>query len=285
MPYSKILDYTFGPERDDAFETEDEMAYFTECVTTDMGTDTDAERHRGDSDEEFKSVMMKTTGLAWKSEDSKMNGKSPKDTAKIYVMFKRPKIQGLRAAGSFREYLVNDIQPRIDPKEFVHTEIFFCRDNTAFVSAMNLGGVTFVTNKKFAPEEYNEIFELEMSVGKYDLAWSYAHEILAGKSYDIYYYYFFLCIVGCGMKCDIRDRAPRYTCVAAVATLLTIIGIGDNPTREYMRAAKNITVDDVHALMTQAYEGVIPISKRIRFIRRLDRPADEFILAPRAQNK
>lgn len=298
--YSRTLDYTFmvnNPEAHDTdadlwYNTEDEVALHTECLTTDLGSETDPERHQKrdrnfykqhggprPSDPTTLEVIevneIRAAGLSWEDANNR-NVRQKPPSHHIYVMFK--KVAGKNQTSSnCNEYLVNNIQPILVKNEYTHVELFFCNHNTVFVSAMNLNGVTFVDNKKYIPGEYTEIFDIELSSGKYGMALDYAQRVLAGREYDDWYYYCF-CFIACGMTCNWETRQETHTCASAVASVLTYVGIGDNDTRSMMLSNKNITPDEVHHLMKNATDGIIPISKRIVGITKRSSPADEFLL-------
>jgi hypothetical protein len=297
--YSRELDYTFMVNNPGAldgdgdlwYNTEDEIALHTENATTDIGSETDPERHTkrdrdfykhhgvpprgGISMEAIQANQIRAAGLSLADAENR-NVRNKPPAHHIYVLFKRVASKS-KTPANCNQYLVNNIQPLLVNNKFSHVEMFFCNHNTVFVSAMNLNGVTFIENKKYIPGEYTDIFDIEISAGKYGMALDYARKVLGGREYDDWFYYCFCCIA-CNMSCNWESRRETHTCSSAVAALLTYVGIGANDTRAMMLANKNITPDEVYHLMKSATDGLIPISKRIVGIEMINAPADEFLL-------
>lgn len=301
--YSRVLDYTFmannpaayDSDADMRYNTEDEVALHTENLSTDMDSETDAENHvarqrkEDEDDPVLARIRASHPGPSYEADEANYirRNKLPLNAVRdvrnkkpphhVYVMFKRVAGKGVGEATSLNEYLVNNVQPCIMRNQFTHVELYFREHMSSFVSAMNLDGVTFIKGKKFLPDEYTDVFEIVLSEGKYGMSWDYAEKIIAGKDYDTIFYYCY-CFIACGIPCDWKSRTETFTCAAAVAKLLPIIGIGSNEMRASMANNKNITPDQVYDIMYSVYSGDIPMSKRINSINLIHKLPDDMIL-------
>ncbi len=197
----------------------------------------------------------------------------------IYVMFMQPRRKGMRASASVRDYLVNDVLPYVVHCDYVHAELVFGGENpTTLISAMNTDGVTFVDQKKYSPDEYPVVFDIEMTAARHAEALQFAQRMLVGRKYDATYFYCYACIGIGGMQCNRESRATTYTCVSAVAAVLAKIGIGDAETQEYMRSDRNITADHLYDIMDRAYARELHINQQIERVIKLDGPPPELRL-------
>lgn len=254
-------------------DTDVDLIYFTEA-STDAGGDTDSEYARMTARPPPRSLPLGVNFVAQCMPHAK--------NAKIYVMFMQARRAGLRGALSCRDYLVNDVMPHVTRCEFVHAELVFGQHRTTVVSAMNTNGVTFVENKRYTPEDYPVVFEIEVSERKYAQTFEFVEKYMAGRGYDTTYFYLFCCIGMLGMTCNLERRADRFTCAAAVAAILSMVGIGDSAQRTELRTNKNITAEGLYNVMDAAYAGKLLISKTITCIRKLDGPPQEMQLPPRS---
>ncbi len=258
----------------DPDDTDADIMYFTEA-STDAGAETDSDYTRTRS-----SARKTAPPLQLHANFPRTAAQNPQNK-KIYVMFMLARRQGVRAAVSFRDYLVNDVLPAISRNNYVHVELVFAANgasHTSVLSAMNTNGTVFVDGKLYSPDEYPAVFEIEVSARKYDQTYQFAEEFMVGKRYDALYFYLFCCIGILGMDCGLASRTEKYTCAAAVATVLSLVGIGDDIVRERLRTDKNITAEDLMRIMDSAFEGKMMISKKIECIRKLDAPPHELTL-------
>lgn len=269
----------------DEGDTDVDIMYFSEACT-DTQLDTDSEHGASQRAHRSMSLPLRT--------NSHGHNARPPGNKRLCVMFMRARRQGMRAALSVRDYLVNDVLPFATNCEYVHAELVFSDENlvdshgqrvthTTLTSAMNLGGVTWVDNKLYLPDEYPVVFEIEVNAGKYDNVKRFAQTFLVAKQYDTTYFYCFCCIGLLGMHCRDAERVNRYTCTSLLAAMLAAIGIGDATGRDRLHNDKNITADQLFHIMTTAYEGLCPISANIDCIRLLEGPPERLRLVTKKQ--
>lgn len=204
---------------------------------------------------------------AWKEPPPIKHTPDIPKTKCIKVMFMQPPMDsGNRSrTQSCREYMAVDCQTYMLRQTFMHVELCFVESpydgkNASFSSAADTDGVTFVYNKKYDPEFYKEIWDIQVTQSRYDRAYMVARD-LVGKKYD---YAFIWCFIfqHCLPQCTRKDR---YTCSFIVATLLATIGIGDDAIRHRLTTDNNLMADDIYNIIRDAYNGVnnIPISNQI----------------------
>lgn len=169
-----------------------------------------------------------------------------------------------------REYIAVDCQSYMLRQDYMHVELCFMDSphegkNASFSSGADTNGVTFIYNKKYDPEVYKEIWDLNVTEKRYNQAYDDAMDMV-GLKYDQAFVWCFLF-----QDCIPRVwRDGRYTCASAVAVLLAKIGIGDDQWRVRLREDKNIMVDTLHQLIVDAYHGVqgVSISNQIILLRK-----------------
>ncbi len=252
----------------DTTDTDLELMYVTEV----SAADTDAELS---TDSRFRRAVSGPARMAAPFRPPV----KVRENQHIYIMFMQPRRRGMRASSSVRDYLVNDVLPYMVKCEYVHAELVFGGENpTTLVSAMNTDGVTFVDQKRYSPDEYPVVFDIEMTAARFAEAFQFAQRMLVGQKYDSTYFYCYVCIGLAGMSCNSVERATTYTCISAVAAMLAKIGIGDTDTQAYMRSDKNITADHLFDIMDRAYSRQLHISQQIECVTKLEGPPPELRL-------
>lgn len=169
-----------------------------------------------------------------------------------------------------REYIAVDCQSFMLRQDYMHVELCFIESphngmNACFSSGADTDGVTFVYNKQYDPDIYKEIWDIEVTEKRYNQVYDDA-AMMVGLKYDHIFIWCFL-LQNCIPH---MFREHRYTCASAVATLMAKIGIGDDNCRYRLREDKNIMVDTLHELITDAYRGVngVSISNQIIMIQK-----------------
>lgn len=270
--YAHLQDFEEEDIGDDA-GTDADIVYFTEASAGDT-----------DLDQSTSARFDRAVSLPLRMNATRHPPPPVVKNKRIYVMFMRARRQGARAALSFRDYLVNDVLPQVTDCEYVHTEVVFGDDHLTISSAMNEDGITFTENKLYLQSEYPVVYEIEVGAHKYNHTLDFTRNLLINGRYDKLYFYLFCCIGILGIPCNLSSRDGKFTCAAAVATVLSVLGIGDNATREQLRKNKNITADQLEQIMDKVFGGVLPISQNIVCIRKLDGPPFAFRLHEATQS-